>query len=167
MLCMAFEREVILNIRHWLEMYEQQRLFEENADEEDIPSVAEFSHSHVHLGSRQHSLKLPTYEGILKEELGLPDFGDSLTKFLREYAGVDVYGSDFEGDGFKGHQHCIYYCKVFFLLCLYSPLWLIDDRSSPVFHAKSHSIAKKPQFKRRKSFTSPHCGAIQVHDMIW
>ena len=111
---MAFEREVILNIHHRLGMYEQQQLFKETTDEEDIPSVAEFGHSYVHLGSRQHSLKLPTYEETLKEELGLPDFGDSLMKFLHEYAGVDIHGSDFEGDRFKGHQHCIYYCKVFF-----------------------------------------------------
>jgi len=37
MLHMAFEREVVLNIHHWIEMYEQQQLFNENAKEDDIP----------------------------------------------------------------------------------------------------------------------------------
>ena len=112
MLRMAFEREVVFDIRHRLEMCNQQRLFDENADEDDIPSEAEFGYSHVHLGSRRRSLKLPTYEKVLKEEPGLSDFGDVLSRFLRDYALIEVFGSDFEGDGFEGHQHCIYWCKV-------------------------------------------------------
>jgi len=116
MLRMAFEREVVLNIRHWLEMHEQQQLFDENTDEANAPSMAQFSFSHIHLGSRQRSLKLPTYEKVVEEALGFSNFGDSLAKFLREYAGVDVYGSDFEGDGFEGHQHCIFHYKVAFIL---------------------------------------------------
>ena len=112
MLQMAFEREVVFNIRHRLEMYDQQQLFNENADEDDIPLEAEFEYSHVHLGSRRRSLKIPTYEKVLKEELGLSDFGDILAKFLRDYAQIEVFGLDFEGDGFEGHQHCIYWCKV-------------------------------------------------------
>ena len=115
MLRMAFEREVVLNIRHRLEMQEQQQLFDENTDEADVPLEAEFNYSHVHLGSRQHSIRLRTYEKSLEETLGFSGFGDSLAKFLREYAGVDVYGSDFKGDGFEGHQHCIFHCKVIFV----------------------------------------------------
>ena len=114
MLRMAFEREVVLNIRHRLEMQEQQRLFGENADEVDIPSEMEFNYSHVHLGSRQRSILVGTYEKVLEEALGFSGFGDSLAKFLREYASVDVHGSDFEGDGFEGHQHCIFHSKVIF-----------------------------------------------------
>jgi hypothetical protein len=115
MLQMAFEREVAVNIRHRLEMHEQQRLFDENANEVDIPSEAEFSYSHIHLGSRQRSLKLPTYAKVIEEAIGFSDFGDSLAKFLRGCAGIDVYGSDFKGDGFEGHQHCIWHCKVVFI----------------------------------------------------
>jgi len=109
---MAFEREVVLNIRHRIEVYEQQQFFDENAEEDDAPLETEFSNSHVHLGSRQRSLKLPTYEKVLEEELGFPNLGDSLAQFLRDYARVDVHGSDFNGDGFEGDQHNIYWCKV-------------------------------------------------------
>ena len=116
MLRMALEREIILNIRHRLEMREQQQLFDENVDEADIPSEAEFGYSHISLGSRQRSLRLPTYGKVLDEELGFSGFGDSLAEFLREYAGVDVHGSDFVGDGFEGHQHCIFRCKVNFVV---------------------------------------------------
>ena len=109
---MTFEREVVLNIRHRIEMYEQQHLFNENANEDDIPSVAEFKYSHVHLGLRQRGLKLWMYEEDLEEALGFSGFGDSLAQFFRDYTSVDVYGSDFNGDGFEGHQHCIFHCKV-------------------------------------------------------
>ena len=112
MLRMAFEREIVLNIRHRLEMREQQQLFNEDAEEVDVPLEAEFDYSHIHLGSRQRSLRVPTYEKVLEEALGLSDFGDSLAKFLCDHAGVEVYGSDFEGDGFEGNQHCISWCKV-------------------------------------------------------
>jgi len=93
-------------------MYEQQQLFDENAEEDDIPSEAEFGGSHIRLGSRQRSLKAPTYEQVLHEELGFSDFGDSLATFLHEYALVEVYGLDFDGDGFEGHRHNIRWCKV-------------------------------------------------------
>lgn len=116
---MTFEREVVLNIRHRLEMYEQQRSFDENANEDDIPSVTEFKYSHVHLGSRQCGLKLRMYEEDLEEALHFSGFGDSLAKFFREYAGVDVYGSDFNGDGFEGHQHCVFHCKVSSFVFIY------------------------------------------------
>jgi len=112
MLRMAFEREVVLNIRHRIEMFEQQQLFDENFNENDVPPEMEFSNSHIHLGSRQRGLKLPTYEKVLEEELGFPNLGDSLAKFLRDYALIDVYGSDFEGDGFVGDKHNINWCKV-------------------------------------------------------
>ena len=115
MLRMAFEREVVLNIHHRIEMREQQQLFNDNADEADAPLEAEFSYSHIHLGSRQRSLKLPTYEKIVEEVIGFSGFGDSLAKFLREYGHADVYGSDFEGDGFEGHRYCIFYYKVVFV----------------------------------------------------
>jgi hypothetical protein len=45
-------------------------------------------------------------------ELGFKEFGDSLAQFLRDYTRIEVYGSDFEGDGFEGHQLCIDWCKV-------------------------------------------------------
>jgi hypothetical protein len=93
-------------------MREQQQLFNEDAEEFNVPLEAEFNYSHVHLGSCQCSLRVLTYKKVLEEALALSDFGDSLTNFLRDHAGVEVYSSDFEGDGFKGNQHCISWCKV-------------------------------------------------------
>jgi len=112
---MEYEKEVVLSIRHRIEMYEQQRFFDDNvADRDDTPLEATFEHSHVQLGSRQRSLKVPSYETALEETLGFHGFSDSLARFLRDHALVDVYGSDFVGDGFEGHQHCIFWSKVFF-----------------------------------------------------
>lgn len=113
MLRMVYEKEVVLNIRHRLEMREQQQLFDDNAVDRDYaPLEAAFEYSHVNLGSRQRGLKLLSYEEVLEETLGFHDFGDSLAGFLRDHAHVEVYGSDFDGDGFEGHQGCIYWCKV-------------------------------------------------------
>jgi len=117
MLRMEYEKEVVLDIRHRIDVYEQWREFDDDvADEQYNVSPATFNHSHVHLGSRQRGLKLPSYETVLEEMLGFHNFGDSLAEFLRDYALVEVYGSDFEGDGFEGHQNCIYWCKVGFAL---------------------------------------------------
>lgn len=114
---MEYEKEVVLNIRHRVEMREQRQLFDENvADEANIPLEGALAHSHIHLGSCQRGLKLLSYEKILEETLGFHRFGDSLAEFLRDYARVDVHGSDFEGDGFSGHQQYIYWCKVGFAL---------------------------------------------------
>ena len=111
MLRMEYEKEVVLSIRHRIEMHEQERHFNSNAPDEDYTEVV-FEGSHVRLGSRQRGLKLPSYEQDLKETIGLRGFSDSLARFLRDHAQVDVYGSDFNGDGFEGHQLCIYWCKV-------------------------------------------------------
>ena len=110
---MKYEKEVVLNIRHRIEMSEQQQQFDDNvADNEyDVPEAI-FNYSHIHLGSRQRGLKLSSYETLLEETLGFRHSGDSLAEFLRNYALVDVHGSDFVGDGFEGHQHYIYWCKV-------------------------------------------------------
>lgn len=112
---MVYEKDVVIDIRHRLETYEQQQLFSDNVEEEDVPSTDGLQYSHAYLGSRQRSLKIRTYEGILKERLGFVEFGDALAKFLRTYAGVKVYGTDFDGDGFVGHQLCIFFFKVFFI----------------------------------------------------
>jgi len=114
MLRMEYEKEVVLSIRHRIETYEQQRLFDDNIIDEDYtPGLdAMFENSHVHLGSRQRSLKLLSYEKVLEESQGFDGLSDSLAKFLRDYARVEVYGSDFVGDGFEGHPNCIYWCKV-------------------------------------------------------
>jgi len=55
---MVYEKEVILNIHHRIEMYEQEQLFNNNIPEDsnDMPA-ATFNSSHVHLGSCQHGLK--------------------------------------------------------------------------------------------------------------
>jgi hypothetical protein len=117
MLRMEYEKEVVLSIRHRIEMYEQERDFNSNAPDEDYKEVT-FEDSHARLGSRQRGLKLPSYEQELKEVIGLQGFSDGLARFLRDHTQVDVYGSDFDGDGFEGHQLCIYWCKVIFVLHL-------------------------------------------------
>lgn len=128
MLRMEYEKEVVLNIRHRIEMHEQQRLFDENiADTDYTPLEATSEHSRIHLGSRQRGLKVLSYEKTLEETLGFRGFSDSLAGFLRDHALVDVHGSDFVGDGFDGHQQCIYWCKVIFCsprphLSSYNPL---------------------------------------------
>lgn len=111
MLRMAYEKEVVLSIRHRIEMYEQERDFNNNAPDKDYKEVA-FEVSRVRLGSRQRGLKLSSYEQDLKELIGFDGFGDSLAGFLRDYAQVDVHGSDFDGDGFEGHQFYVYWYKV-------------------------------------------------------
>ena len=118
MLWMEYEKEVVLNIRHCIKMHEQQKIFDSNnTDEDQTPlDLTTFKNSHVHLGSRQRSLRLLSYEKSLEETIGFYGLGDSLAEFLRNYACVEVYGSDFIGDGFEGHQLCIYWCKVDFAL---------------------------------------------------
>ena len=114
---MEYEREVVLNIHHRIDMYEQEQLFNNSICEDSNRIATTFNQdeSHVHLGSRQRGLGVPAYGQVLEEELGLRDFGDSLARFFRDYSRIEVYGSDFEGDGFEGHQRCINWCKVAFI----------------------------------------------------
>jgi len=98
MLRMEYGKEVVLSIHHCIEIHEQRQLPTENdADEDCTEETSE--HSHVHLGSRRRGLKVPSYEKVLEETVGLHGFSDALARFLRDYARVEVYGSDFEGDG--------------------------------------------------------------------
>lgn len=111
MLRMQYEKEVVLNIRHRIEMYEQEQQFDDNvADEDYVETLSE--RSHIQFGSRQRGLSLKSYEEDLEEKLGFRKFGDSLASFFRDRGIVEVYGSDFEGDGFVGHQNYIYWYKV-------------------------------------------------------
>src|SRR5882757_827023 len=105
MLRMEYEKEVVLNIRHRIEIYEQEQQFNNNATDVPDPMDITLEHSHIHLGSRQRSLKLRSYEIDLEEMIGFCGFGDSLAGFLRDYTTVEVYGSDFDGDRFRGQQH--------------------------------------------------------------
>lgn len=97
-------------------MYEQEQLFKNNTPGDLDDMVATFEGSHVHLGSRQRGFKIPSYRLVLEAELGFHEFSDSLAKFFRDHTHLEVYGSDFEGDGFEGHQLCINWCKVSFAL---------------------------------------------------
>lgn len=117
MLRMEYEKEVILSIRHRIETYEQQRLFDDNAIDKDYtPLEVTLETSHIHLGSRQRGLMLLSYEKDLEGTLGFHGFGVALARFLHDYALVEVYSKDFVGDGFTGHQHYIYWYKVMFAL---------------------------------------------------
>ena len=112
MLRMVCEKEVVLNIRHRIEIHEQERLFRDNAPSDSGGTPASFEYSHIHLGSRQRALKVLSYEQDLETELGFCGFSDSLARFIRDYTPIEVYGSDFDGDGFEGHKHCINWRKV-------------------------------------------------------
>ena len=113
MLRMVYEKEVILNIHHRIEIYEQERHFGDNAlDDTAGNTTTAFKDSHIYLGSRQRSLKVLSYEEDLEAGLGFRGFGDSLAEFFQDYTRIEVYGSDFDGDGFEGHQLCIYWHKV-------------------------------------------------------
>ena len=167
MLRMEYEKEVVLNIRHRVEMHEQQQEFDDNVTDKEYNIPEEiFNYSHVHLSSRQRGLKLLSYEISLEETLGFRKFGDSLAEFLRDYALVDVYGSDFDGDGFEGHQHYIYWCKVIYTLP--DTGFRIDQssRSFLIVHAESRLIVKRRPFRRRKSSTFHQRGADQGRGMI-
>ena len=103
MLRMQYEKEVVLSIRHRIEIWEQEQLFNTNAADADyVETITE--RPRICLGSRQRGLKVSSYEQVLDEEIGFHGFGDFLASFLRDYAHVEVYGSDFEGDGFEGHR---------------------------------------------------------------
>ena len=112
MLQMAYEKEVVLSIRHHIEVYEQEQAFNTNIPDNSNDMVARFDGSHIHLGSRQRGLRVPSYGQVLEAELGFREFGDSLARFIRDYTRVQVYGSEFKGDGFIGHQLCINWLKV-------------------------------------------------------
>lgn len=90
MLQMVYKKEVILNICHCIELCKQQQLFDNNiVDEDYTPLEAMFASSRIQLGSRQCSLKIPSYEKVLEEMLGFCNFGNT---------SVDVCGSDFNRD---------------------------------------------------------------------
>ena len=124
---MAYEKEVILSIRHRIEAYEQERLFNDNIDDDLDDTTATFENARVRLGSCQRGFKLPSYEQVLEGEIGFCGFGDSLARFLRDYTRIEVYGSDFEGDGFEGHQFCINWCKVGTFVFLSLTVLSFDD----------------------------------------
>ena len=116
---MQYEKEVVLSIRHRIEIRKQERFFQLDVAEAEGHTDAAFKNSHIHLGSRQRAIQLTSYEQDLEEQIGFHGFGDCLARFVRDHTPVEVYGSDFEGDGFEGHQLCIYWCKVFFLAFIF------------------------------------------------
>ena len=82
MLWMAYEKEVVLNIRLRIKMCEQEQIFNDNVSNHWDDTAATFRGSHVHLGSRQRGIKVSSYEQALEEELGFHEFGDSLARFI-------------------------------------------------------------------------------------
>ena len=112
---MAYEKEVVLNIRHRIKMCEQEQTFNQNIPDTSNDTAAAFRGSHVHLGSRQRGIKVLSYGQVLEGGLGFHEFGDSLARFIRDYTLIGVYGSDFDGDGFEGHQYCIDWYTVSFV----------------------------------------------------
>ena len=106
---MALEREIIIDIRNRITATENRLLFVEETAEptQDAPP-------RVQLGSRQGSTVVGVYAHLVEKEIGLNklDFIDLLAKFLREHAGIDIRGNDFDGDGFEGDQLDLRNCRV-------------------------------------------------------
>jgi len=80
MLRMAFEREVIMNIRYRVDAYDEQCLFDDessglNADESVV-------RSHVQLGSLEKIIHLGSYAKKLGNDICLQDLQKLLTTFL-------------------------------------------------------------------------------------
>ena len=88
---MAFEREVIRNIRHRVDTYDEQCLFE---NESSGPSTnAVISRSHVRLGSLDNMIHLSSYAKKLSRDIGLRDLRNLLAMFFRLNR---VFNSDLE-----------------------------------------------------------------------
>ncbi|KAF9789540.1 hypothetical protein BJ322DRAFT_1177836 [Thelephora terrestris] len=79
MLQMAFEREVIMNIRYRVNAFDEQCLFNGNLDE-DTDAIAH--RSHVQLGSLDSVIHLSSYAKKLGKDICLQDFQKILTTFL-------------------------------------------------------------------------------------
>ena len=82
MLRMVYEKEVVLNIHHHIEMCEQEQTFNQGVPADSGDTAAAFRGSHVHLGSRQRGIKVSSYGQVLEGELGFHEFSDSLARFI-------------------------------------------------------------------------------------
>jgi len=81
MLRMAFEREVIMNIRARVDAYDEQCLFENKRS--GLGADVSISHSHVRLGSLDNIVHLGSYAKKLGKDIRLQDLQGLLTTFLR------------------------------------------------------------------------------------
>jgi hypothetical protein len=112
MLRMALEREIIIDIRNRITAAENRLLFVAETTQSTEPTQDAFPR--VRLGSRQGSTVVGVYAHTVEKEVGLSrfDFINLLAKFLREHAGIDIHGNDFDGDGFEGDQLDLRNCRV-------------------------------------------------------
>jgi len=77
---MAFEQEVIVNIHHRVDAYDEQCLFE---NESSGPSAdAPVSRSHVRLGSLDNTIHLGSYAKRLSQDIRLQDLKNLLATFF-------------------------------------------------------------------------------------
>ena len=77
---MAFEREVIMTIRYWVNSYDEQRLLNKALRTDDT-TIA--SPSHIRLGSLGNTIHLNLYAKVLRKDIGLQDLWEPLVKVLR------------------------------------------------------------------------------------
>lgn len=100
MLRMAFEREVIMNIRYRVNAYDEQSLFNENPGP-DTNTVAHCSH--VRLGSLNKIIHLSSFAKKLSKDIELQDLRTLLAKFLRLNHILSV-----DNNEISGLQACVY-----------------------------------------------------------
>ena len=81
MLRMAFEREVIMDIRSRVDAYDEQRVFEDKKPGHG--ANAPVSRSHVRLGLLDNIVHLGSYAKKLGKDIHLQDLQKLLTAFLR------------------------------------------------------------------------------------
>ncbi|KAF9784788.1 hypothetical protein BJ322DRAFT_1109498 [Thelephora terrestris] len=94
MLRMAFEREVIMDIRYRVNAYDEQCLFYKNV-EPDINTVTH--RSHVQLGSLDNIIHLSSYATKLRKDIHLQDLQKLLTEFLHLNRALNVKNSEIPG----------------------------------------------------------------------
>ena len=79
MLRMAFEREVIMNIRHRVDVYDEQQLFSTGSS---LDANTPVTRSHIRLGSLDGIIHLCSYAKKLCEDLDLQNLQNRLSTFL-------------------------------------------------------------------------------------
>lgn len=103
MLRMAFEREVIMNIRYRVDAHDEQCLFENGGPHLSTDPSA--IHSHTRLGSLDGIMHVSSYAKKIRKDIHLQDLQKLLATFLR--LGVVFDAKDNAISGFKVSVACV------------------------------------------------------------
>ena len=86
---MAFEREVIMNIRYRVDAYDEQCLFDDDANL-SLNANTPVTHSHVRLGSLDNTIHLSSYAKKLSIDIRLQGLQALLVTFLHLNHVIDI-----------------------------------------------------------------------------